>query len=367
MSSVSYQTRLNDIATKIALYSEGVKSWQSEEYNKQLQELSKDLKVIFANLNYKTLDGLSKRKLAELIRSVKHASKKVFGSFAESFAKQIEEFVNASLHVNKLAYASDMYMDFKSKDNIVLSEAGATMLFFGLKDEKENKPIYGWLPLISSYEELMPEINNSPIQANGMLLIPFLTNFANSATQSLENLMRKAWAQNLSIAETLELIFGAENEKQGNSGQLKKLAGAGAGVIHTALAHVAAITAVAVQSTFARKYKWNSVIDSRTSEICFSRNGKVYEYGKGPLPPAHIRCRSSVSPYVGNESEEETFYKWAMRQPESFQSDIFSDTIMSKIRAGRITAKDLQKYEVLNGLTFEQFKSKVRFILQQTR
>ena len=40
--------------------------------------------------------------------------------------------------------------------------------------------------------------------------------------------------------------------------------------------------------------RWVSVLDSRTSLVCQSRDGKVYPVGKGPRPPAHWACRSTV-------------------------------------------------------------------------
>jgi len=44
------------------------------------------------------------------------------------------------------------------------------------------------------------------------------------------------------------------------------------------------------------KVMWVSVLDSRTTPICQSRDGKVYLVGQGPRPPAHINCRSVITP-----------------------------------------------------------------------
>lgn len=55
------------------------------------------------------------------------------------------------------------------------------------------------------------------------------------------------------------------------------------------------------RDTWARKnnysevVKWISVLDSRTSPICQSRDGNIYPIDEGPRPPAHIRCRSIVT------------------------------------------------------------------------
>ncbi|MCP4712573.1 MAG: hypothetical protein GY869_28440, partial [Planctomycetes bacterium] len=41
---------------------------------------------------------------------------------------------------------------------------------------------------------------------------------------------------------------------------------------------------------------YSAVLDSRTSFICASLNGNVYEVGIGPIPPLHPNCRSARYP-----------------------------------------------------------------------
>src|SRR5699024_7714134 len=40
--------------------------------------------------------------------------------------------------------------------------------------------------------------------------------------------------------------------------------------------------------------KWLSTLDGRTSSQCRSLDGVVFELGKGPRPPLHHNCRSTV-------------------------------------------------------------------------
>lgn len=44
--------------------------------------------------------------------------------------------------------------------------------------------------------------------------------------------------------------------------------------------------------------EWVSVLDSRTTIICASRDDKKYPVDSGPRPPAHYRCRSIVVPVI---------------------------------------------------------------------
>lgn len=75
-------------------------------------------------------------------------------------------------------------------------------------------------------------------------------------------------------------------------------------VVRTALNHVsteARLLTLQKNSDVVQKYEWVSTLDSRTSTICRSRDGQKYEFGKGPLPPAHPNCRSAISPVVSPE------------------------------------------------------------------
>ena len=47
-----------------------------------------------------------------------------------------------------------------------------------------------------------------------------------------------------------------------------------------------------------KKYRYVATLDSRTSPICRSLDGKEFVYGKGPVPPQHFNCRSTTVPIV---------------------------------------------------------------------
>ena len=42
------------------------------------------------------------------------------------------------------------------------------------------------------------------------------------------------------------------------------------------------------------KYRYVSTLDSKTTALCASLDGKEFEYGKGPEPPQHFNCRSTT-------------------------------------------------------------------------
>jgi SPP1 gp7 family putative phage head morphogenesis protein len=48
--------------------------------------------------------------------------------------------------------------------------------------------------------------------------------------------------------------------------------------------------------------RWTAVLDSRTSLICSSRDGQIFQVGSGPRPPAHPNCRSIMVPVIDGQA-----------------------------------------------------------------
>lgn len=110
-------------------------------------------------------------------------------------------------------------------------------------------------------------------------------------------------------------------------------------------------------------YEWVSVLDSRTSLICASRDGKIYPFSddpqKSPKPPAHFSCRSTITPRVRAGMEDRvakrkgrpaegakgttmtrattTYESWLKRQPAWFQDDVLGVTRGKLFRRGDLS------------------------------
>lgn len=83
--------------------------------------------------------------------------------------------------------------------------------------------------------------------------------------------------------------------------------------------------------------KWTSTLDSRTSYICAGLDGRVFPIDKGPRPPAHPNCRSTMVAVIdvdgldvpeskrasmnGQVSGSTTYGEWFNKQPEEFQKE----------------------------------------------
>ncbi len=75
-------------------------------------------------------------------------------------------------------------------------------------------------------------------------------------------------------------------------------------VVRTAANHVSTGARQATWNANAdiiRGIRWVSTLDGRTTSVCQSRDGEVYPIDKGPRPPAHPNCRSTVAPVLAGE------------------------------------------------------------------
>lgn len=132
-------------------------------------------------------------------------------------------------------------------------------------------------------------------------------------------------------------------------------------LVRTAVNH---ITTQAREATYAanadiiKGLEWVSTLDSRTTEICMSRDGTVYPLNSGPRPPAHPGCRSIVAPITKSwrelgidldDAPEGTrasmngqvpagmkYGDWLKTQPAVVQDEVLGKTKGALLRSGKI-------------------------------
>lgn len=345
--------RLYDISTRLQVYTEGVKTQYQREFDSVLSKVKTEFDKLLMNVQYKTLDGMTKAELTSLVRSLRTSQSKVFSTYTQKLLDQLNDFMTADLEVNRRVYAATKF-DPEADD---LSDSEAIALI--IADNKINgyKALFGMAAITEDDSKLWASVTNMPIAANGLYLLPFLKTFSNSAQASIENIVRKGYANGWTVAETIDAVTSTKT-KQGTSSQIHRIKIQADAVISTSIQHVSGVVSEALLSSIYNKYVWYSVIDSRTSDICRSRNLNIYDYGVGPIPPAHINCRSHIAPLIGSTAfDAETFYNWARRQPQDVQDDIFNGSI--------VKASDLEGWRYREPTTLERFKNSVKRILSR--
>jgi uncharacterized protein with gpF-like domain len=60
------------------------------------------------------------------------------------------------------------------------------------------------------------------------------------------------------------------------------------------VANAAAMQTYEANPDITSRYRYVATLDSRTSAICRALDGKEFPYGRGPKPPQHFGCRSTI-------------------------------------------------------------------------
>ncbi|MGM9512444.1 minor capsid protein [Larkinella sp. GY13] len=100
--------------------------------------------------------------------------------------------------------------------------------------------------------------------------------------------------------------------------------------------------------------QYAAVLDSKTTVLCASRDGKVYALDKAPPIPAHWRCRSIYVPYFGppegNRASKygpvpaaTTFEEFLKKQSVEFQEEVLGVERAKLFRAGQPLSKFVDK------------------------
>jgi SPP1 gp7 family putative phage head morphogenesis protein len=133
-------------------------------------------------------------------------------------------------------------------------------------------------------------------------------------------------------------------------------------VVRTAANHVSNASRAEVNKANEDIIKGEKIIatlDTRTSPICRVQDGKVYPVGKGPRPPFHPNCRSTVVPVLkswkemgidlkqapkgtraamdGSVPEDVTYPQWLKKQNASTQREVLGATRYKKYKSGEIS------------------------------
>jgi SPP1 gp7 family putative phage head morphogenesis protein len=221
-----------------------------------------------------------------------------------------------------------------------------------------------------------------PLSATGDLLEPFMAEWTRSAAKQSSRVIRNSWAEGKTLQETVRAIRGtrARKFKDGIIAVNQRHAEA---VVRTATQHVASTARSATWNNNADiivGYRWLSTLDQRTTHICTGLDQQVFKLGKGPLPPAHIQCRSTTvaelpddfkflekgatrSAVGGPVRSDMSYYEWLKTQDKEFQIVAIGKGRTEMLNSGRLSAKrfgELQLSKNLSPLTLVELEAEMK-------
>ena len=225
----------------------------------------------------------------------------------------------------------------------------------------------------------------SPVQATGQLLDDFIGSWPEVDVKRIQGVISTGWAQNKPLMQMVRETVGTRKNgyADGALGVSERNAGA---IIHTATQHTANAARMKVfedNNDIIKGYTWISTLDRRTTPQCRSLDGMVFNAGKGPMPPLHIRCRSTTVAKLDKKydflddgatrasagasggktvSADETYYSWLTKQPARFQDIAIGPVRGNLLRNGGLTS---ERFASLNlGRDFQPLTLKEMKVLE---
>ncbi|MFV7431015.1 minor capsid protein [Pseudomonas shirazica] len=232
---------------------------------------------------------------------------------------------------------------------------------------------------------LRAAINTQPLQVAGVdggkLLKPFLNGWTRIEADRVTNAIRMGVVQGQTNAEITQAVRGtaAQNFTDGVLAVTNRSARA---VVQTAVQHVATTARMETLKANAEVvpgYRIVATLDRKTSVQCRSMDCREFEMGKGPVPPFHIHCRTTITPITklsalfgqgatraavgadggGQVSASLSYYQWLKTQPAAFQDAALGPVRGKLFRDGGLTAErfaGLQLDKNFKPLTLDQLK-----------
>lgn len=201
-----------------------------------------------------------------------------------------------------------------------------------------------------------------PIPATGELLEDFVDGWAKREVKAANQAIAQGFSNGLTNAEIKQALRGTRAKKfrDGLAPRVGKNADA---VVRTSVQHVAN---TARAETYDRNadivegYQIVATLDGHTTPKCRSLDGRVFPLGKGPMPPFHVRCRTTTIPEISKEfafldegatrssvdgpvDADETYYSWLKGQSAEFQDEVLGPERGKLFRDGGLTADEFAR------------------------
>lgn len=248
---------LLDMLFRHQLYLDGLKRGLAAPYAAMLDKLYAQLAALIARYRYTNMNQFTQAEFNRLIQNFQHVQAVAYNEYTAQLLARLKEFINAD-------------------DRMVQA----------IFNRVDRQPI-----LVSG--EAWKDVSTEPNPANGQLLDAFLASFATSASAKALNSLRQSWVNGITVSEAQDII-GVQLFNRLFAGQ--------SALVGTTFQFASSLVQHEQAGQVSEHYQWVSVLDTHTTLICRSRDGKVYNYGDGPQPPAHYGCRSVTVMLLGDSA-----------------------------------------------------------------
>lgn len=347
------QDNLTDIATRHAVHFERLKSGEVKKFDEFLIKIDQDLRE---SLTRADITAFTRSRLEQQLAQVGILINGTFEDYKKVWQASINE---ASIY--------ESGFELKALQNVVDGVS------FTLPSDQQITSAVFSAPL-----------GNIGGAAGGALLNDYFDGMAASQVKKIQGAIRLGYAEGQTTEQIIRRIRGtkASGYSDGIWGTTKRDV---ENVVRTALSHASSQSRAQIwekNKSVIGGVEWVSTLDSRTSSICRTLDGKVYPIDKGPRPPAHTNCRSTTVARLTKEydflEEGETrssrdasgkvktvdadlsYYEWLKKQPADFQDSAIGPTRGALLRNGGLSADrfaELQLNKNFQPITLEEMRN----------
>lgn len=338
---------LIEAATRNAVLIERLKAGEVEKIDPFLRRIDKDLRD---KLSRDTLTGYSRNRLEDLLRTIDAMLAQIHGEYTAQLMLDLFDVA-----------AYEAQFEARSLDQVLVNIAAAVPTIQAVQAAVRVQPL------------------SVTGQDGGKLLDAFVADWTQAERNRVTGAIRMGFVQGETNQQVINRIRGTKALKY-SDGLLAITRRNAEAVVRTGIQHAANVARMETWKTnsdVVTGYRWVSTLDGRTSSQCRSLDGRLFKMGKGPVPPAHIRCRSTTAAELdaryafldegatrsskdGYVDATETYYSWLQKQPAEFQRIALGAERAKLFREGGLSAErfaELQLDRNFKPLTLEQMKA----------
>ncbi len=336
---------LLDLAIRRQVLLERIKAGQFRDFNKVISEVQKLIQTKVGGLA-NDLAGENRRFLRRWLGQLEAAILKEYRTGLKLFNKELEE-------------TAGIFAAMEAGD-IAASITGSIKL-----------------PTPTARQAF----NLAKVQAmshSGETLEQFVETLAAGETKRVVSVVRRGFYQGRTNQELVREIVGTQ-ARRFQDGILQTSRRNAQAVVHTSVQHVASVGRMRTwqdNPEVVKGYEWVSTLDRKTTQKCKTLDGQKFKIGEGPVPPVHIRCRSTTvadldpkfdflkegrtrSGEKGPVDAKQDYYDWLKNQPPEFQDQALGPKRGKLFRDGGLSADkfaDLQLDRNFEPLTLAEMR-----------
>lgn len=322
-----------DATIRHATYLERLKAGQVRQITPMLRQIDEKLR---ARLSKGELTTFGRARLERLLESIDKQLKGILDEYGRGLSKEL----TALAKLEATFEASSLAESVKNPRFEATVPAPAKIVAAAMASPLGVKGIHG-----------------------GKLLKGFIKGWSDAQRDTLTGIIRTGSVSGQTNAEIIRAIRG--DARLGfRNGALAQTRNQTAAMTRTAVQHIshqARLATLQANSRVVKKYRWLSTLDDRTSELCQGLSGEEFEVGNGPIPPAHVNCRSTIVAVLEGELAEElrkgrkqasqfgpvdakeNYFDWMKRQPAAFQDDALGPVKARLLRRGGLTGEEFRQ------------------------